>query len=163
MKKILLLTLVLISFPLYLASQSREINEIFDRYEKKKSVESITISPSILSMTNSSKSKETADLLSKITDMRILNIPENALENGQPISKQLKYELDKVIKQFQFQRAVKVEEENSSFELYMINGNKGAVLFISSDNSSFSAISILGDIDKTIVNSLLNGSIKVKK
>ncbi len=163
MKKILLLILAIVAFPAIIAAQSREINEIFDRYEKKKMVESITISPSLLSMTNSSKSQETKDLLSKITDMRILNIPESALENGQPISKQLKYELDKVIKQFQFQRAVKVEEENSSFELYMINGNKGAVLFISSDNSSFTAISILGDIDKSVVNSLLNGSIKVKK
>ncbi len=163
MKKIALLTLTLICLPIALSAQSREINEIFDRFEKKKSVESITISPSLLSMTSSKGSNETAELLSKISNMRILNVPLRTTENGQPVSKQLKYELDKIIKIYQFQRAVKVEEESSSFELYMINGNKGAVLFLSSDNSDFTSIAIFGEIDKTIVNSLLNGNIKVKK
>lgn len=163
MKKIALLTLTLICLTIALSAQSREINEIFDRFEKKKRVESITISPSLLSMTSSKGSNETAELLSKISNMRILNVPLRTTENGQPVSKQLKYELDKIIKIYQFQRAVKVEEESSSFELYMINGNKGAVLFLSSDNSDFTSIAIFGEIDKTIVNSLLNGNIKVKK
>lgn len=163
MKKILILLIFLGSLPGVLNAQTREINEIFERYGAKKAVESIIISPSILSMTNSSKSKETEELISKISDMKILNIPIGASENGQPISKQLKYEIDNIITQYNFQRVVKVQEENSLFELYMINGNKGAVLFISSDNSSFTVISIFGEIDKTVVNSLLNGSIKVKK
>jgi hypothetical protein len=160
MKKILLATLVLLSLPVFLGAQSKEINEIFDRYEKKKSVESITISPSLLSMSNT---QETRELGAKISNMRILNVPLKATESGQSVSNMLKNELERIIKNFQFQRAVKVEEEDSLFELYMINGNKGVVLFISSDSSDFTAISIFGDIDKTIVNSLLNGNIKVKK
>lgn len=165
MKKIFtaLAVIAISALPSLLHAQTKEINEIFDRYEKKKSVESITISPALLNMSGSKSSQETRELINKISDMRILNIPSSASENGQPISRNLKNELDRVIKSYQFQRAVKVEEENSSFELYMINGNKGAVLFISSDSNEFTVISIFGEVDKTLVNSLLNGNIKVKK
>lgn len=47
-------------------------------------------------------------------------------------------------------------------EMYMIKGNKGVLLFMTSDNSTFTVISILGEIDKTVTSAVMNGGIKIK-
>ena len=106
--------------------------------------------------------QETKDLLSKITELRILNVPNTATENGTQIRAMLKRDLDALIASENFTRVIKVDNSDEKMEMYMIKGNKGVLLFMTSDNSTFTVISILGEIDKTVTSAVMNGGIKIK-
>jgi|GEM_PF-679457 len=162
MKKIALLALIVVLLPAALIAQTKQINDIFDKYEKKRSIESITISPALLDFMGGGNSQETKDLLSKITELRILNVPNTATENGTQIRAMLKRDLDALIASESFTRVIKVDNSNEKMEMYMIKGNKGVLLFMTSDNSTFTVISILGEIDKTVTSAVMNGGIKIK-
>lgn len=97
MKKIALLALIVVLLPAALIAQTKQINDIFDKYEKKRSIESITISPALLDFMGGGNNQETKDLLSKITELRILNVPNTATENGTQIRAMLKRDLDALI------------------------------------------------------------------
>lgn len=162
MKKIILVLLAAIIFPLHASAQSKQISEIFDKYEKKKHVESIVVTPSLLGFMIGGEDKEAKELMSKIKEIRILNVPTNAVENGVPLRLSLKDELDKLIIKEQFSRAVKVNKGDELLEVYISQNDKGALLFLASSTAEFAVISIFGKIDKEVVNSVMNGSLKIK-
>lgn len=162
MKKIALLALIVVLLPAALIAQTKQINDIFDKYEKKRSIESITISPALLDFMGGGNNQETKDLLSKITELRILNVPNTDTENGTQIRAMLKRDLDALIASENFTRVIKVDNSDEKMEMYMIKGNKGVLLFMTSDNSTFTVISILGEIDKTVTSAVMNGGIKIK-
>ncbi len=163
MKKIVLLVLAVIVLPLTAAAQNKKISDIFDKYEKKSGVESISISPALLDFMDTGSKSDTKELLSRIEEMRILNVPNKIMEKGVAVRELLRQDLLVLVKSEQFSRVVKVDSEESSIEMYMIKGNRGVLLFMTSDDNSFTAISILGDIDKTVTNAVLNGGITINK
>lgn len=84
--------------PVALSGQSKEINDIFDKYEKKRSVESVVISPGMFAMANHSvKDKEAQEWISKINEMRILSVGSGVMENNVPVRQSLKADMEKLI------------------------------------------------------------------
>jgi hypothetical protein len=163
MKKLLILMFVAVIMPLTALGQTKQINEILDKYEKRKGVESIIISPSLLQIASTTDvDASTKDLLSKITEMRILNIKSGAVENGIPIRLSLRKELDGLIGTDMFKRIVMVKDGDETLEMYITNTTQGVLLFFTTNPGEFSVISIFGNIDKAVVNAAMSGAIKVK-
>lgn len=162
MKKLLILMFAAI-LPIAALGQTKQVNEILDKYEKKKNVESILISPSLLQIAGTSNvDASTKDLLSKITEMRIINIKASATENGTPVWLSLKGDLETLTNGELFTRIVKIQEGDELLEMYITKNSQGALLFLSTTPKEFSVISIFGNIDKTVVNAAMTGGIKVK-
>jgi hypothetical protein len=149
--------------PVAALGQAKQINEILDKYEKKKNVESILISPQLLQIAGTSNvDAKTRDLLSKINEMRIVNIKVSAMENGTPVWLSLKGELEVLTSGDLFTRIVKLQEGDELLEMYMTKNSQGALLFLSTTPKEYSVISIFGNIDKTVINAAMTGGIKVK-
>ncbi|MDD2504291.1 MAG: DUF4252 domain-containing protein [Clostridia bacterium] len=160
MKKVIIILLALALCPLFANAQSKQINDILDKYEKKKTVESIEVTPSLLSFMTNTEDAETNEALSKITKIRILNINTSAIENGVPLRNALRSELDILISKEQFSRVVKVKDGEEMLEVFIAQNGQGALLFLASSTQEFTVISIFGKIDKGVVNSLMNGTIQ---
>ncbi len=163
MKRILILVLSAILLPVWVWGQSKQINEILDRYEKKRNVESILISPSLLQIAGSSSvDASTKDLLSKITELRILNVKQGAVEGGVPVRVTLKGELEKLFTGELFTRVVRVQDGSELLEMYVTKNNPGVLLFLTTTPNEMSIISIFGNIDKSVINAAMSGEIKIK-
>lgn len=162
MKKLFILMFAAI-LPIAALGQTKQVNEILDKYEKKKNVESILISPSLLQIAGTKDvDASTKDLLSKISEMRIINIKVSATENGTPVWLSLKGDLETLTNGEFFTRIVKIQEGDELLEMYITKNSQGALLFLSTTPKEFSVISIFGNIDKTVVNAAMSGGIKVK-
>jgi len=149
--------------PIAALGQTKQVNEILDKYEKKKNVESILISPSLLQIAGTKDvDASTKDLLSKISEMRIINIKVSAIENGTPVWLSLKSDLETLTSGDLFTRIVKMQEGDELLEMYITKNSQGALLFLSTTPKEYSVISIFGNIDKTVVNAAMTGGIKVK-
>lgn len=149
--------------PIAALGQTKQVNEILDKYEKKKNVESILISPSLLQIAGTKDvDASTKDLLSKISEMRIINIKVSATENGTPVWLSLKGDLETLTGGDLFTRIVKIQEGDELLEMFITKNSQGALLFLSTTSKEFSVISIFGNIDKTVVNAAMTGGIKVK-
>lgn len=86
MKKVLIIVLAAILCPYIAMAQAKQIHLILDKYEKRKKVESIIISPAVLQMAgNGNYNASTKELLSKISEMRIVNVKEDAVEGTTPL------------------------------------------------------------------------------
>ncbi len=163
MKKLIILMFASLILPVAALGQAKQINEILDKYEKKKSVESILISPQLLQIAGTSNvDAKTRDLLSKINEMRIVNIKVSALENGTPVWLSLKGELEALTSGDLFTRVVKIQEGDELLEMFITKNSQGALLFFSTTPKEYSVISIFGNIDKTVINAAMTGGIKVK-
>ncbi|MHC1779480.1 MAG: DUF4252 domain-containing protein [Bacteroidales bacterium] len=162
MKKLFILMFAAI-LPIAALGQTKQVNEILDKYEKKKNVESILISPSLLQIAGTKDvDASTKDLLSKITEMRIINIKVTATENGTPVWVSLKGELETLTSGDLFTRVVKLQEGEELLEMFVTKNSQGALLFFSTTPKEYSVISIFGNIDKTVINAAMTGGIKVK-
>ncbi len=162
MKKLFILMFAAI-LPIAALGQTKQVNEILDKYEKKKNVESILISPSLLQIAGTKDvDASTKDLLSKITEMRIINIKVTATENGTPVWISLKGELETLTSGDLFTRVVKLQEGEELLEMFVTKNSQGALLFFSTTPKEYSVISIFGNIDKTVINAAMTGGIKVK-
>ena len=149
--------------PVLAIGQVRQINQILDKYEKKRNVESILISPSLLQVAGGGNvDAKTKDLLSKITELRIITVRASATEGGVPVAKSLREEIGKVVAESNMKRIIRVQDEKDLLEMFMTAGSEGLLLFLSSGAQEFSVISIFGNIDNSIVNAALAGDIKVK-
>lgn len=163
MKKLIILMFAAVILPIAALGQTKQVNEILDKYEKKKNVESILISPSLLQIAGTKDvDASTKDLLSKITEMRIINIKVSATENGTPVWLSLKGDLETLTSGELFTRIVKIQEGDELLEMFITKNSQGALLFLSTTPKEFSVISIFGNIDKTVVNAAMTGGIKVK-
>ena len=161
MKKLLFIFVML--FPILAGAQTKQITNIFDKYEKRKNVESIVLSPSVLQLAASPKfNASTNDLLSKITEMRILNIKSNAYEGKTPLKALIRKELDPIVNGDKFSRVMKIQDGEDLLEMYVTKNQAGALIFITTTSDEFSVLAIFGTIDKNVVNAAMSGEIKVK-
>ena len=163
MKKVLLIVLVAMLCPYIVAAQAKHIHLILDKYEKRKKVESIIISPAVLQMAgNGNYNASTKELLSKISEMRIVNVKEGAEENGTPLSIIIRNDLDKVLTGERFSRVLKMQEGEELLELFVTKNEEGVLVFLATSPKEFAIISIFGNIDKSVINAVMTGGIKVK-
>ncbi len=163
------ITIMLISMPTGAFAQKEggddPILKIFDKYEEKEGVESITISPALLGMMKNGKTndKKTQDLISKITGLRILTLNDGANGKGRPNREALTAELQAAVKT-DFEEIMKVKNSGERIELYVRNKPdckdcQGALLFITSASSSLTVMHLAGKIDKTLIDAVMNGEI----
>ena len=145
--------------------------KIFNKYEDREGVESITISPTLLGLMKDGKTndKKTQELISKINGLRIMTINDGAGNKGRTNSEALIAELQAVVKK-DFEEIMKMKNSNERLELYVRNTPnckdcKGALLFISTNTAynSFSAIYLSGTIDKALIDAVMNGEIGISK
>ena len=141
------------------------ILKIFDKYEEREGVESITISPALLGLMKNGNSgdKKTQELISKITGLRILTLTDGADGKGRANREALTTELQTVVKTG-FEQIMKVRNANERIELYVRNKPdckdcKSALLFITSANNSLTVMHLAGTIDKTMIDAVMNGEI----
>lgn len=162
MKRILFVIVLSLS-PFVLQGQVKSINDILDKYEKKKNVESIMVSPELLQLAGSSETNEsTKQLLSKLSELRILSVKASAVENGTKLSQLLREDLDKMIIAEKMSRILRVQDGNELMEMYKTKATKGALLFLTTSANEFTVISIFGEIDPSVVNAAISGEIGIK-
>ena len=171
MKRIVpvLIAVMLLNYPLY---GQKDVNEdpvikIFNKYEEKEGVESITISPALLVLMKNGKTndKKTQDLISKISGLRILTLTDGADGKGRANREALTAELQAVV-QKDFEEIMKVKSSGERIELYVRNkpdceGCKSALLFITSANTSVTVMHLAGLIDKGLIDAVMNGEIGI--
>ena len=144
--------------------------KIFDKYEDREGVESITISPALLGLMKNGNSgdKKTQELISKITGLRILKLTDGGAGNkGRANREALTTELQNVVKTG-FEQIMKVKSVNERVELYVrhkpdCKDCMSALLFIASEENSLSVMHLAGTIDKTVIDAVMNGEIGISK
>ena len=166
----ILITMIFIGWPLGVYGQNDgedPVISIFNKYEEKEGVESITISPALLGLMKNGKSndKKTQDLISKITGLRILTLNDGADGKGRVNRESLTAELQIVVKK-DFEEIMKVKSSGERIELYVRNKPgckdcKTALLFINSANASVTVMHLAGMIDKSLIDAVLDGEIGV--
>ena len=139
--------------------------KIFDKYEDREGVESITISPALLGLMKNGNSgdKKTQELISKITGLRILSLTDGSGGKGRANREALTAELQAVVKK-DFEEIMKVKSSGERIELYVRNKPdckdcKSALLFITSASNSVTVMHLAGTIDKTLIDAVMNGEI----
>jgi len=140
--------------------------KIFDKYEEKEGVESITISPALLGLMKNGNSgdKKTQELISKITGLRILTLTNGKDGKGRANREALTNELQAVVKK-DFEEIMKVRSSGERIELYVRNCKDcmSALLFITSEANSLTVMHLAGTIDKTLIDAVMNGEIGISK
>ncbi|MDR1156451.1 MAG: DUF4252 domain-containing protein [Bacteroidales bacterium] len=138
---------------------------IFNKYEEKEGVESITISPALLGLMKNGKTgdRKTQELISKITGLRILALTDGANGKGRANREAFTAELQTVVKK-DFEEIMKVKSSGERIELYVRNNPdcencKSALLFISSASDSLTVMHLAGTIDKSLIDAVMNGEI----
>ena len=143
---------------------SDPILKIFDKYEEREGVESITISPALLGLMKNGNSgdKKTQELISKIGGLRILTLKDGADGKGRANREALAAELQTVVKR-DFEEIMKVKSADERIELYVRNCKdcKSALLFITSANNALTVMHLAGTIDKTLIDAVMNGEIGI--
>jgi hypothetical protein len=163
MKKVLIIVLAAILCPYIAMAQAKQIHLILDKYEKRKKVESIIISPAVLQMAgNGNYNASTKELLSKISEMRIVNVKEDAVEGTTPLRIIIRDDLDKVLISPKFSRVLKMQDGEELLELFVTKESDGVLVFLATSPKEFAVISIFGNIDKSVINAVMTGGIKVK-
>ena len=140
--------------------------KIFNKYEEKEGVESITISPALLGlMKNGSNDKKTQELMSKITGLRILTLTDGADGKGRVNREALTAELQAIVKK-DFEEIMKVRSSGERVELYVrhkpdCKNCTSALLFITSETSSLTVMHLAGIIDETLIDAVMKGEIGI--
>ncbi|MDR2814056.1 MAG: DUF4252 domain-containing protein [Prevotellaceae bacterium] len=139
------------------------VPKILDAYEEKEGVESITISPTMLAMMKNGKAQDrnTKELLSKIMELRILNVTSDGL--AEKLTSELKPALQK-----SYTQIMKAKMTNERMSLYAQNppaiaGDKrvSALLVIIFGQQSTSIMYLSGDIDASLTEAVMSGKIGV--
>jgi len=135
---------------------------IFNKYENREGVESVTISPALFGMMSGrTNDQRTQELISKITGLRILTLKDGANGRGRATRETLSAELQAVVKS-DFEEIMKVNTSSERIELYVRNRNiNSALLFITSANNSLTVLHLAGTIDKTLIDAVMNGEIGI--
>ena len=140
------------------------VPQILDAYEEKEGVEAITISPTaILALIKNGKAqdKKTKELLSKITELRILIVGSDEL------MEQLKAELNPAL-QKGYTQIMKAKVTGNHMLLYAQNipenaesSHRNALLAIISEPQSASVMYLSGDVDASLTEAVMSGKISV--
>ena len=140
--------------------------KIFNKYEDREGVESITISPALLGLMKNGKTndKRTQELISKIFGLRILSLSSDDAK-GRATREALNNELQAVVKK-DFEEIMMVKSSGERVELYVRNNKdckecKSALLFINSSNQSLTVMHLSGQIDKSLIDAVMKGEIGI--
>jgi len=135
---------------------------IFNKYEEREGVESVTISPTLFGMMSGrTNDRRTQELISKITGLRILTLNDGADGRGRATREALTAELQAVVKS-DFEEIMKVNSSGERIELYVRNRDaNSALLFITSATNSITVLHLAGTIDKTLIDAVMNGEIGI--
>ena len=138
---------------------------IFNRYEEREGVESITISPALLGLMRGGRTNDerTRDLISKINGLRIITISDGSGGRGRANREALAAELQAVVRA-DFEEVMRVRNANERVELYVRNmDGRGALLFITTSANSITAMHLAGTIDKALIDAVMNGEIGISR
>jgi hypothetical protein len=150
-------------------SGSDAVLDIFNKYEEKEGVESITVSPALLGLMKNGKDgdRKTQELISKISGLRIITINDGNTEKGKITRESFVNELQAIVKK-EYTEIMKVKTSEEKVELYIREAENckdckavSALLFINSVNSSVTAMHLAGTIDKTLIDAVMNGDISI--
>ena len=138
---------------------------IFNKYEDREGVESVTISPALFSLMRNGNSGDdkTRELISKISGLRILTLNDRTVSGGRATREALITELQTVVRR-NFEEIMKVNSSGERVELYIQHNQncrdcKSALLLINSDSNSVTVLHLAGTIDKTLIDAVMNGEI----
>jgi hypothetical protein len=141
--------------------------KIFNKYEEREGIESISISPALLRLMKDGRTgdKKTQDLISKIIGLRILTLTDGADGKGRTNREALNGELQTVVKK-DFVEFMMVKNADERVELYVRNTPdckdcKSALLFITSTSKSITVMHLAGNVDKSLIDAVMNGEIGI--
>ena len=157
MKKILFVILALVVLPVALSGQNREINDLLDKYEKKKSVESVTVSSNLIAMAGKSE-----DWANKISKIRILSVNSHVLENNLPLRVTFRKEMEDFVDKFKFISSLKVKDGGDEIEMFVNQTQNGALLFLNNSDEEFVVIAMFGNIDDKLIKTAVKGGITIR-
>lgn len=157
MKKILFVILALVVLPVTLSGQNREINDLLDKYEKKKSVESVTVSSNLIAMAGKSE-----DWANKISKIRILSVNSHVLENNLPLRVTFRKEMEEFVDKFKFISSLKVKDGGDEIEMFVNQTQNGALLFLNNSDEEFVVIAMFGNIDDKLIKTAVKGGITIR-
>ena len=147
------------------ASNDDPVIRIFNRYEERDGVESITISPALLGLMRNGRTNDqkTQELISKITGLRIITLKDGDDGKGRANREAITVELQNVVKN-DFEEIMIVRSAGERIELYVRNRDgRGALLFITSSANSITAMHLAGTIDKTLIDAVMKGEIGISR
>jgi hypothetical protein len=159
---------ILICLPSVVYAQTGDdpIIRIFNKYEEKDGVESVSISPALLRMmtrAGGANDQRTQDLISKITGLRILTISDNSSNRGRTNREAFTTELQTVVRNH-FTEFMSVRNADERVELYVRNAPENqtnALLLITTASNSVTVIHLAGNIDKTLIEAVMSGEIGI--
>ena len=166
----MMITAILLCQPFLLPAQnaSDPVLAVFDKYEDKEGVESVTISPSLLGLMKGNKAgdKKTQELIGKISGLKVLSISDKPENTKKSLREQLLADLRPVLSK-EYEQVMKVKSEGDRVELY-IRKNAGknstqssALLFITSEVHSVTVMHLSGVVDKELVDAVIKGDIGI--
>jgi hypothetical protein len=148
MKRILI-TLVLLIPLMVMAQDGSPIDKLFNKYANKEGFTTVNISGKLLSFASKfddSKSKD-AEMLEKISGIRILSVEDSSLNKGLNFYKEL--EVDGFFKNHNYEVLMEVTEKNEVVRFFGRSGGSGKLseLLLVVGGNSNTLISIRGVID----------------
>jgi hypothetical protein len=140
------------------------IPKLFDAYEEKEGVESITISPSLLAMMKNGKrqDRQTKGLISKIAALRILTI------TGNEVKKNLLRELEPAL-QKSYAQIMKTKTAGERMALYLRkeaeNGKEkqAGALLVTIAEANLTVMYLSGTVDAGLIDAVMSGKISVSR
>ena len=169
-KLIKFLVISILMCPLIAYGQREAVAEdpvikIFNKYEERDGVESITISPALLGLMRNGRTNDqkTKDLISRITGLRIITISDGSDGRGRANREALAGELQAAVKNG-FEEIMQVRTAGERMELYIRDRDStGALLFITSNANSITVMHLAGTIDKVLIDAVMSGEIGISK
>jgi len=158
---------ILISLPAGVYGQTGEdpVIGIFNKYEQREGVESISISPAMLRLMQSGRANDqrTQELISKITGLRILTITDGRGSAGRTNREALTAELQTVVRR-DFEEFMSVRDAGERVELHVRSvAGRNALLLITSSASSVTVIYLTGTIDQSLIDAVMRGEIGISR
>ncbi|HBZ34893.1 MAG TPA: DUF4252 domain-containing protein [Bacteroidales bacterium] len=162
MNKSAILAVLLFIFPSWnLLGQTKQLDKIFSTYENYKNVQSVSINPAaFFHLSEETKSNE---LLSKMSLLKILNVTKGGNEKDKNVWINLKSDVEKFIRENNFSQILKVKDKDELLEMYSRKEDNSLLLLTADSQSEYAVFYIQGDIDKSVIDALMKGNIKIKK
>ena len=165
--KILVISILICPLKAYGQREAAEdpIIKIFNKFEDRDGVESVTISPALLGLMRNDRTNDpkTQALISRINGLRIITISDGEHGRGRANREALTTELQAAVK-VDFEEIMIVRSGGERVELYVRSkDNKGALLFITSNASTVTVMHLAGNIDKTLIDAVMNGEIGISR
>lgn len=160
MNKSLIILLSLVLFPLSMTAQTKQLDKIFATYENYRNVESVSITPELFA-TLSAEAKSN-ELLTKITLLKILNVTKGTTDKEKSVWINLRNDVNKLIQENNFSQILKVKEKGDLLEMYLKKSEKSLLVFIADSQTEYAVFYLQGNIDKSVIDALITGEIKIK-